>query len=265
MSDERRILTLGGHDFTHGAADEAINDYIVSLTGLPAPRVCLIPTASGDAGAQIARFHRAFGDRGADASVVALFNLVERPLALSEHLLSQDAIYVAGGSMLNMLAIWRVHRIEAILRQAWERGILLCGHSAGAMCWFELGITKSSGAPGRAEGFGLLPGSCCVHYHSHPDRRAFYRAAVQGALPDGFGIDDDAGILWHGDDIGELVSGRPGAGVTRVERREGVSAATAAESPLEVRELEIEAPSVPAEIEEFRRQHRLLRSAPGAS
>jgi dipeptidase E len=256
-----RILTLGGHDFRRDPADEALNDYIVSLPGVAAPRICLLPTASGDAGEQITRFNRAFADRDAIPSVLSLFRLSERPVSVAERLLSQDIIYVAGGSMLNMFAVWRVHRLEKILLQAWREGVVICGHSAGAMCWFDIGVTKSAGRPARAEGLGLLPGSACVHYHSQPDRRSFFRAAVQAALPNGLGLDDHAGVLWQGGELAEAISAKPGAGVYAVQRREGVSAVSADETPLECRELERVEQEVAPEIREYRRHSRLLRQA----
>jgi dipeptidase E len=259
----RRVLTLGGHEFTRSPADEALNDYIVSLAGAAAPRICLLPTASGDAGEQITRFNSAFADRDAIPSVLSLFRLAERPVSLWERLLSQDVIYVAGGSMLNMLAVWQVHALQKLLLEAWRSGIVICGHSAGAMFWFEFGVTKSAGRPAPAEGLGVLPGSVCVHYDSQPDRRNFYRAAVQAALPDGFGLDDHAGVLWENGEIAEAVSAKPGAGVRRVARRKGVSAASAAETPLRCRELERHLPEVPPEIAEFRRHSRLARQAGG--
>ena len=99
-------------------------------------------------------------------------------MALRDHLLAQDLIYVGGGSLVNLLAVWEAHDIASILSLAWRQGIVLAGQSAGAMCWFEAGITKSSGKPLAAAGLGLLHGSLCVHYNNEPERRAAYLEAV---------------------------------------------------------------------------------------
>ncbi len=174
----RRILCVGGHDFTTRPENRAMTDLIASLAGGEEPRVCLLPTASGDAAEHSARFFTAFADRACVPSEVSLFRLGRKPVALRDHLLAQDLIYVGGGSMLNLLAVWDAHDLGAILRLAWERGILICGQSAGAMCWFEVGISKGSGKARRAAGLGVLPGSCCVHYHSEPDRRRLLLESV---------------------------------------------------------------------------------------
>ena len=120
-------------------------------------------------------------------------------MALRDHLLEQDLIYVGGGSLLNLLAVWEAHELGAILSLAWRQGIVLAGQSAGAMCWFEAGITKSSGKPTAAAGLGLLHGSLCVHYNNEPERRAAYLEAVANGMPGGYGLDDYAGLLWEGE------------------------------------------------------------------
>ena len=120
--------------------------------------MCLLPTASGDPEAQIDRFYRAFEPLGCELSHVSLFRLGSHPLDLREHLLSRDVIYVGGGSMLNLLALWRVHGVDSLLAEAWQKGVALVGVSAGSMCWFEAGITRTRGAPGP----GDRPGPAAV-------------------------------------------------------------------------------------------------------
>src|SRR5215218_6018171 len=120
MEAKRRILAMGGHDFDRRPGNQALCDHIVKLSGVGAPRICLLPTAGGDPEEQIGRFRRAFGERGALPSDISLFRLGSQPIELRTHLLSQDAIYVSGGSMLNLLAIWRAHEIDAIMREAYE-------------------------------------------------------------------------------------------------------------------------------------------------
>ena len=110
--------------------------------------------------------------------MLSLFRLRDLRVPLRELVLSQDAIYVGGGSLRNLLALWREHDLDALLREAWEAGIVLAGLSAGAMCWFEGGITMSAGAPEAVTGLGLIPGSLSVHRDSEPERLPAYHDAV---------------------------------------------------------------------------------------
>jgi len=254
----RRILAWGGHDFTAGAPDRAVCEFMLSLLPASRPRVCLLPTAGGDPSEQIARFYRAFGERDCEPSDLSLFRLGKRPVMLEEHLLAQDLIYVGGGSLLNLLAVWDAHGISAILRRAWEGGTLIAGQSAGAMCWFEEAITKSSGRSEKTLGLGLLPGSLCVHYHQEPDRRTSYLALVRDGMAPGYGLDDHAGLLWEGRNLAGAISARRGAAAYRVERRGGF----AAESRLPARPLHDPEPQpVARDIAEFRRVRRAFKDA----
>ena len=166
--------------------DAALDEYVLSLAPAREPRICLLPTAGGDSEEQIRRFRIAFGDRLCETSVLSLFRLGPPPVPLREHLLSQDVIYVGGGSMVNLLALWRAHGLDAILREAWQAGIVLAGLSAGSMCWFEHGITNSHGHPAPAAGLGFLPGSNSVHYDGEPERRpGLPRGGRVGGAPAG--------------------------------------------------------------------------------
>lgn len=235
MANPRRILACGGHDFDRRSGNEAITDHIVELAGGPGSRICLLPTASGDPEDQIQRFRRAISERGCEPSVISLFRLGEQPVSLRRELLSQDAVFVGGGSMVNLVAIWRAHRLDEIVIDCWHAGLLLCGQSAGAMCWFEHGITSSSGRPEAAPGFGVLPGSLSVHYRLQPARRRRYLEAVaEGRLPGGLGLEDQTAVLFEDDRLAEAVTARQGALAWRVERRGD----EAVEEPLECRRLE---------------------------
>jgi dipeptidase E len=217
----RRILALGGHDFDRRAGNDAICDFIVDLADSPRPRICLLPTASGDPEDQIARFRRAFAERECVPDVISLFRLGESPVDLREELLGQEVIYAGGGSMLNLIAIWRAHGLDEILRECWREGILIVGQSAGAMCWFQGGITSSQGEPDVADGFGVLPGSACVHYLTEPvRRRRFLRAISSGELEPGLGLEDQTGALFEDTELAETISARDGAAVWEV-RAEG--------------------------------------------
>jgi dipeptidase E len=217
MTARRRILALGGHDFDRRAGNDAISDLIVELAESPRPKICLLPTASGDPEDQIARFRRSFAERDCVPQVISLFRLGENPVDLREELLNQDVIYAGGGSMVNLIAIWQAHGLDEILRECWREGILIVGQSAGAMCWFQGGITSSQGEPAVAGGFGVLPGSACVHYLSEPvRRRAFLRAIAAGELEPGLGLEDQTGALFEDAELAETVSAREGAAVWEV-------------------------------------------------
>jgi dipeptidase E len=200
--DRRRtptILAMGGGGFC-AARDPALDELVLRLAEVPRPRICLLPTAGGDSEGQIRRFHETFGDRLCEPSHVSLFRLGRTPVPLREHLLAQDAIYVGGGSMVNLLAIWRAAQgLDSILRDAWRAGVPLAGLSAGSMCWFQWGITTSSGAPAQARGLGFLPGSNSVHHDGEPARRLVYLGAVRrGEIPSGWAADDGAALVFRG-------------------------------------------------------------------
>jgi peptidase E len=195
----------------------ALDAFVLSLTSRSWPRICFLPTASGDPKEQIRNFHGRFDDWPCEPTTIDLFRLGQHPVHLREHLLSQDVIYVGGGSMRNLLAIWREHGLDRILAEAWRQGVVLCGLSAGAMCWFEGGISKSGGALEVVPGLGLLPGSMSVHDDGAPERHAAYVEAVRtGTLPAGYCADDGVGLLFNGRRRVDAVSSRPGAGASRV-------------------------------------------------
>jgi dipeptidase E len=216
--DRRRILAMGGGGFTMQDRSPALDRLLLTLTGKPVPRICFLPTASGDGRDQTTRFHERFSEWPCEPTVLSLFHLGRDRIDPRSHLLAQDAIYVGGGSMRNMLAVWREHGVHEAMRSAWERGIVLAGLSAGAMCWFEGGITMSGGAPRPAAGLGLVDGSLSVHLDGEPERLSEYRLAVAtGELPPGYALDDCAALLVCGTEVRDCVSSRPGARVVRVQ------------------------------------------------
>jgi dipeptidase E len=213
------ILAMGGGGFTMEPVGGALDELVLGLARKPVPRICFLPTASGDPGEQIARFYAAFGDRPCDAAHLSLFRLGANPVDLRSHLLAQDIVYVGGGSMRNMLAIWRAHELDVILRECWEQGTVLAGLSAGAMCWFQGGITKSSGRPAPVDGLGLLDGSLSVHLDGEPERRSAYLDAVaSGELPDGWAADDGVALLFEDRKLVRVVGSKQGLHCIRVER-----------------------------------------------
>jgi peptidase E len=196
-----------------GDHSSRFEDAMLELGG---PRVAFVPTASGDEDWQLVRFYESFARR-AEASHVS-FNPWPRA-DLREHVLAQDAIYVSGGNTANALAIWRVHGFDTVLREAWERGILLCGWSAGMICWFEAGVTDSFGPElaGMRDGLGFLPGSACPHYDGEERRRPVYRELVANGFPPGLAADDGAALHFVGTELHEVVAVGDGARAYRVE------------------------------------------------
>jgi peptidase E len=140
------------------------------------------------------------------------------PDDLHELALSHDAILVCGGSTANMLAVWRVHGFDLILREAWEAGVVLFGWSAGMICWFEAGVTDSFGPQleGMRDGLGFLPGSGCPHYDGEELRRPVYRRLVSDGFPAGLALDDQAAGRFDGAELAELVVTDAVAGGYRV-------------------------------------------------
>jgi dipeptidase E len=212
-----QIVAFGGGGFSMETGNPLLDDYIVSLAGVPRPRVCFLPTASGDADHYVVRFYRRFAGC-CEASHVSLFRrdhgAVEGDVAA--HLLAQDVIYVGGGNVVSMLGAWRANGIDGVLRRAWRRGIVLCGPSAGSLCWFAEALTAFHGAPRAVRGLGLLPYSNCVHYDVEPARRAEYRRFVGDGMRPGFAADDGAGLHFRGETLVAAVSSRPEARAYRV-------------------------------------------------
>ena len=214
----RTIFAMGGGGFTMEPENPVLDEFVLSLARPREPRICFLPTASGDADEQVRRFYGTFGGRHCDATHLSLFRLGSEPVDLRTFLLGQDVIYVGGGSMRNMLAIWREHGLDEILRDCWVQGTVLAGLSAGAMCWFERGISTSTGRPAPVGGLGLLPGSLSVHRDGEPERLPVYVDAVaRGELPPGHAADDGVGLVFRETGLERAVSSRPGAGAARVD------------------------------------------------
>lgn len=226
-AEVRTIVAMGGGGFSQEPDNPLLDAFVVELARVaavwagrdrPRPRVCFLPTASGDAEGYVANFHAAFG-RVAETSHLLLFDRTEVDVA--GFLCSQDAVYVGGGNTENMLAIWRLHGVDRALRAAWERGVVMAGLSAGSLCWFEAGTTDSYGPELEilTGSLGFLGGSNCPHYDGEPGRRPLYRRLIgEGRLPAGFAADDGAALVFRGTALAECVSSRPGAACFRVER-----------------------------------------------
>lgn len=217
---KRQIVAMGGGGFSMD--DRVLDDYVLSLTRKPRPRVCFLPTASGDSRDYIVNFYDAFPAKRAEASHLPLFGLPRKDIRA--FLLAQDVIYVGGGNTANMLAVWRLHAVDRALREAWRRGIVLTGVSAGMLCWFEGGVTDSFGRPLAAirDGLGFLKGSACPHYDGEKDRRPIYHRLLRRGLVAGVAADDWAAIHYIGVEIHTCIATKPKARCYRVGVRDGV-------------------------------------------
>ena len=215
----KQIVAMGGGGFSMEPDNPLLDDFVLGLTGKPRPKVCFVPTATGDHEGYTQKFYDAFPAERATASHLALFKRTEPDLRA--FVLAQDVIYVGGGNTVSLLAVWRAHGLDVVLREAWEAGVVLCGVSAGALCWFEGGTTDSFGAglaPLR-DGLGFLTGSGCPHYDGEAERRPLYQKLVgEGVLPSGLAADDSAALYFTGTQLVEAVSSVPDARAYRVER-----------------------------------------------
>lgn len=199
-----------------------LTDLAVDLSGVEgrAPKVCFLGTACGDSPALVRDFYAAAQARGFHGSHLQLFTMpnVED---ITAHLLEQDVVWVWGGSVAGLLAMWRLHGVDEAMRTAWEAGVVLTGVSAGSICWHVGGTTDSFGPTLRpiTDGLGLLPFSNGVHYDSEEQRRPLFQSLVaDGTLPTGYATDDGAGVLYQGTEMVGAYTERAGAGAYLVER-----------------------------------------------
>ena len=215
----RHIVAMGG-----AGLDTALDEYILGLAR--GRNVCFVGTASNDSPEYLIRFYARYAPI-AEATHLSFFPWP--PANLREYVLAQDVVYVGGGNTANMLAVWRVHGLDRVLVEAWESGIVLCGSSAGMICWFEAGVTDSFGPQleGMRDGLGLIPGSACPHYDGEELRRPRYRELVDSGFPAGWAAEDGVGLHFAGVELAEVVTVLPGKRAYRVE--------PGSETPLEAR------------------------------
>lgn len=211
MSDKpRQVIAIGGGGFYRDPENLALERYIMQQTDSEAPKVAFLPTASGEPDNYLVSFYSAFLKLGCRPSHLTLFR---RTPELRSYLSSQDVIYVGGGNTKSMLAVWRDWGIPELLREAWESGIVLTGASAGAICWFEQGVTDSFADGLRPLAcLGFLPGSCCPHYDGEAQRRpAYHRLLAGNEISAGVAIEDWTGVHFKGTQIHRVIASREGA------------------------------------------------------
>lgn len=214
---QRPIVAMGGGGLPADGGRSPLDDLVLQLAARRAPAarrarpaICFIGTATGDDAGYIGRFHAAFEDVAETAHLALFSRTVED---IPPFLLGMDAIYVGGGNTLSMLAVWRAHGVDTVLRDAHATGIVLAGGSAGSICWFEAGTTDSFGPTLRAlhGGLGFIPGSHSPHYDGEPQRRPTYHQLIRtGRLSAGIAVDDHAAAVFDGPDLVEVVAARPG-------------------------------------------------------
>jgi peptidase E len=222
------IVAMGGLSW-EDEERRRLEDYFLSFARRrERPKVLFVPTAAAEAAEPTLWAYQQLGDR-AEVSHVPFFPWP--PENLRELALDQDVIYVSGGNTANALAVWRVHGFDAILREAWEAGVVLTGWSAGMICWFEAGVTDSFGPKlqGMRDGLGFLPGSACPHYDGEAERRPVYQRLVGEGYPPGLAADDCVALRFDGTELAEVATARAGSRAYRVTP-EG-------EDPIEPRQL----------------------------
>ena len=215
---ERHIVAIGGGDLSEDPASVELNRFILDLSGAQSPRVCFIGTASGDDDSYAERFYSSFSATGCRLSRLTLLKSSARPA--EEILAEQDVVYVGGGNAFHMLVMWRNTGLDVHLRRSWERGTVMCGTSAGSMCWFEVGLRQVSESEYRPlrSFLGFLPGSHSPHYNSQPDRRLSYLNMVQdGTIPPGYAAEDGSALHFSGTTLAEVITFAPSARAFRVE------------------------------------------------
>lgn len=222
----RRILAIGGGGFLMEGCGSPIDQHIIRLSRKEKPKICFVPTPSGDLPEHIEKFYAAYSARDCAPSHLAFFRKPDSgsvPLSMYRaHLLDQDVIYVGGGNTKSALGVWREWGADRAFIDAHQAGVMLTGMSAGAMCWFQAGLTDSYwGAEYQPlDCLGLLPGACAVHYSSEPARRArLHEAIAASAVPPAVAIDDFAAVLFADEQIVEAFAWQAGAAAYRVSGR----------------------------------------------
>jgi peptidase E len=217
---KQQIITLGGGGFST-ESDPSLDEYILKQARTAHPRIGFVPTASGDAPAYLLKFYARFAALDCMPTHLPFF---DRTPDLREWAMAQDVIFVGGGNTKSMLAVWRAWGFPAILKEALQSGTVLAGVSAGAMCWFEHGVTDSNaGVLAPLEGLGFLRGTCCPHYSHEPERRPAFEAFVRDEkLPAGVAVDDGAALHFIDGKPVRVVAGRTGAGAYLVSKQGSV-------------------------------------------
>lgn len=214
----KQIVAMGGGGFSMEPDNLLLDRYILGLAKQEKPKVCFVPTASGDARTYIDRFYSSFAQFSCTPSHLSVFHPPTDDLRA--FVLEQDIIYVGGGNTKSLLALWREWGLDRIFREAWGNGIILSGLSAGSICWFEQGVTDSiPGQLNTLECLGFLQGSNCPHYDGESERRpAYHRLLSAGLIREGYAADDGVSLHFIGENLERVVSSRPHAKAYKLEK-----------------------------------------------
>ena len=216
-----QIIAIGGGGFYRDSGNLKLERYIIEQSNSPNSRIAFIPTASGEPDHYVAAFYASFLKLNCRPSVLTLF---KRTPDIRSFLLDQDVIYVGGGNTKSMLALWQDWGVSEVLREAWHSGIVLAGVSAGAICWFEQGVTDSFATELQPLGcLALIAGSCCPHYDGEPDRRpAYHRLLRADKIKPGVAIEDWVGVHYVGTEVKCAVTAKDGARAYRLRMVNGI-------------------------------------------
>jgi peptidase E len=238
-SGRGHIVAMGGGGFSMEPDNTLLDDFVLSLARRKRPRVCFVPTASADSASYVARFYRAFASRCV-ATDLTLFDAPALPRQpartadLPAFVAEQDVFYVGGGNTAHLLATWRLHGLDRLLRKAWRDGAVLAGISAGMICWFQDGLTDSFGDYHPLnDGLGFVRGSACPHYDGEPRRPQAFRKMIARGAPAGYAAEDGVAFHFVGARLREAVSSRPDGRAYRLVARAGKTV----ETPITVRYL----------------------------
>lgn len=209
-----QIIALGGGGFSMEDSP-LLDDYILAASQVDRPKICFVPTASGESESYLTKFYRRFGPAQCVATDLSLFR--RRIPDLVDFACSQDIIYVGGGNTANMLGIWKIHGFDLALKKALKSGTVLAGLSAGSICWFEQGVTDSFGLElALMDCLGFLPGSHCPHYDGEAKRRPRYHELILDDCQPGYAVDDSAALHFIDGQLSRAVSSQINAKAYKV-------------------------------------------------
>lgn len=219
---KKHIIAIGGGGFhkyrKFSTNNVSIEQYFLEQTQKEQPKICFIPTASGEAEKYIIDFYQAFSHYNCIPSHLSLFTPHTKDL--ETFILAQDAIYVGGGNTKSMLALWKEWNLDTYLKRAWEQGIVLGGASAGSICWFEEGVTDSiPGGLTALKALGFLKGSNCPHYDGEVERKpAYHKLLHEEQLSAGIAIDDNVAVHFIDNNIAKIIKRNPGGNAYHVRK-----------------------------------------------
>ncbi|MEM1322050.1 MAG: peptidase E [Bacteroidota bacterium] len=208
---KRQIIALGGGGFSMEPEVPLLDRYILAQSPAERPRICFIPTASGDADSYIESFYQFFNQQDCIPTHLSLFK--GHTNMIYDFVMEQDILYVGGGNTRNMLVLWKEWQLDRFILEAYQKGTVLCGVSAGAICWFDQGLTDSVPNELNAlDGLGLLRGSNCPHFDGEPLRRPAYTTLIaKGSIQAGIAADDGVGLHYIDEELHRVISSRPPA------------------------------------------------------